>query len=215
MRTMKYDFHTHSKYSTDGRSEPESMVKSAIKKGLSGIAVTDHNTIKGGVEAKKYETTDFEVIVGSEIMTDRGEVIGLFLSEEIKSRSFGDVVNEIKDQNGFVVVPHPFDTIRGKSIFPKEEDARLIDNIEVFNSRCVFKGYNKKAKDFAGKSGVNIIAGSDAHFLREIGTGGVATESSDVYEAVLKGDFKVFGKRSPPINLGLSEILRFWKMMKE
>ncbi|KAF5088894.1 PHP domain-containing protein [Methanobacterium aggregans] len=212
---MKYDFHTHSKYSTDGRSEPESMVKSAIKKGLSGIAVTDHNTIKGGVEAKKYETTDFEVIVGSEIMTDRGEVIGLFLSEEIKSRSFSDVVNEIKDQNGFVVVPHPFDTIRGKSIFPKEEDARLIDNIEVFNSRCVFKGYNKKAKDFAGKSGVNIIAGSDAHFLREIGTGGVATESSDVYEAVLKGDFKVFGKRSPPINLGLSEILRFWKMMKE
>ena len=64
------------------------MVKKAIEQGLSGIAVTDHNTIRGGVEAKKYETSDFEVIVGSEIMTDRGEVIGLFLSEEVKSKSF-------------------------------------------------------------------------------------------------------------------------------
>lgn len=212
---MKYDFHTHSKYSTDGHAEPELMVREAIKSGLSGIAVTDHNTVRGGVEAKKYETSDFKVIVGSEIMTDRGEVIGLFLSEEIKSRSFRNVVDEIKDQNGFVVVPHPFDTIRGKSIFPKEGDTRFIDNVEVFNSRCVLSRYNKKAEDFAGKKGVNIIAGSDAHFLREIGSGGVVTESEDIYEAVAKGDFKVFGKRSHPINLGLSEILRFWKMFKE
>lgn len=212
---MKYDFHTHSKYSADGHPEPEVMVKKAIKQGLSGIAVTDHNTIRGGVEAKKYETSNFEVIVGSEIMTDRGEVIGLFLSEEIKSRSFRDVLDEIKDQNGFVVVPHPFDTIRGKSVFPKKEDARLIDNMEVFNSRCVLEDYNKKAEDFAGKNGVSIIAGSDAHFLREIGSGGVVTECEDIYEAVAKGDFKVFGRRSTPLNLGLSEILRFWKMLKE
>lgn len=212
---MKYDFHTHSKYSADGQGEPELMVKKAIEQGLSGIAVTDHNTIRGGVEAKKYETSDFEVIVGSEIMTDRGEVIGLFLSEEVKYRSFMEVVDEIKDQNGFVVVPHPFDTIRGKSVFPKEEDVRFIDNMEVFNSRCVLTNYNKKAEDFAGKNAVNIIAGSDAHFLREIGSGGVVTESEDIYEAVAKGDFKVFGRRSAPVNLGLSEILRFWKMLRE
>ena len=212
---MKYDFHTHSKYSADGRGETELMVKKAIAQGLSGIAVTDHNTIRGGVEAKKYETSDFEVIVGSEIMTDRGEVIGLFLSEEVKYRSFMEVVDEIKDQNGFVVVPHPFDTIRGKSVFPKEEDVRFIDNMEVFNSRCVLTNYNKKAEDFAGKNAVNIIAGSDAHFLREIGSGGVVTESEDIYEAVAKGDFKVFGIRSAPVNLGLSEILRFWKMLRE
>jgi len=212
---MKYDFHTHSKYSADGRGEPELMVKKAIEQGLSGIAVTDHNTIRGGVEAKKYETSDFEVIVGSEIMTDRGEVIGLFLSEEVKSKSFMDVVDEIKDQNGFVVVPHPFDTIRGKSVFPKEEDVRFIDNMEVFNSRCVLTNYNKKAANFAGKNAVNIIAGSDAHFLREIGSGGVVTESENIYEAVAKGDFKVFGRRSTPVNLGLSEILRFWKMLIE
>jgi len=212
---MKYDFQTHSKYSADGRGEPELMVKKAIEQGLSGIAVTDHNTIRGGVEAKKYETSDFEVIVGSEIMTDRGEVIGLFLSEEVKSKSFMDVVDEIKDQNGFVVVPHPFDTIRGKSVFPKEEDVRFIDNMEVFNSRCVLTNYNKKAANFAGKNAVNIIAGSDAHFLREIGSGGVVTESENIYEAVAKGDFKVFGRRSTPVNLGLSEILRFWKMLIE
>lgn len=85
---MKYDLHVHSKYSVDGYVEPEVIVKTAQKRGLSGVAVTDHNTIKGGLKAKKYETEDLRVIVGSEIETNRGEVIGLFLSEEIKSHLF-------------------------------------------------------------------------------------------------------------------------------
>ena len=82
---MKYDFHTHSKYSADGYIEPKIMVKIAAKVGLSGIAVTDHNTIKGGLTAKKYENDKIQVIVGSEILTDKGEIIGIFLTEEIKS----------------------------------------------------------------------------------------------------------------------------------
>ena len=72
---MRYDLHSYSKYSSDGFSEPKMMVKTASKLGLSGIAVTDHNTIKGGLEAKKYETKEFQVFVGSEIKTDHGEVI--------------------------------------------------------------------------------------------------------------------------------------------
>lgn len=81
---MKYDFHTHTKYSADGYVEPKILVKVAAKVGLTGIAVTDHNTINGGLEAKKYENNEIEVIVGSEILTDKGEVIGIFLTEEIK-----------------------------------------------------------------------------------------------------------------------------------
>jgi predicted metal-dependent phosphoesterase TrpH len=81
---MKYDFHTHTKYSADGYIEPKILVKVAAKVGLTGIAVTDHNTIKGGLEAKKYENNEIEVIVGSEILTDKGEVIGIFLTEEIR-----------------------------------------------------------------------------------------------------------------------------------
>ena len=85
---MKFDFHTHSKYSSDGYVDPKILVKVAAKVGLSGIAVTDHNTIKGGLEAKKYENNEIEVIVGSEILTDKGEIIGIFLTDEINSKNF-------------------------------------------------------------------------------------------------------------------------------
>ncbi|HEX7467577.1 MAG TPA: PHP domain-containing protein, partial [Methanobacterium sp.] len=88
---MKFDFHTHSKYSSDGYVDPKILVKVAAKVGLSGIAITDHNTIKGGLEAKKYENNEIEVIVGSEILTDKGEIIGIFLTDEINSKNFFDV----------------------------------------------------------------------------------------------------------------------------
>jgi predicted metal-dependent phosphoesterase TrpH len=96
---MKYDLHTHTKYSSDGFIEPKKIVKTAMRRGLSGIAITDHDTIKGSLEAKKYETDEFHVICGSEISTERGEVIGLFLSDEIKSHRFSDVVDQIKEQD--------------------------------------------------------------------------------------------------------------------
>ena len=147
---MKYDLHSHSKYSSDGILDPQKIIKVAIKKGLDGIAVTDHNTIRGGLEAKEYETNEFKVIIGSEVMTNKGEVIGLFLSEEIKSNNFYDVVDEIKAQNGIVVLPHPFDEWRNAS-FPVKEDAKYIDNIEIFNSRCVREKYNHNAREFAKK----------------------------------------------------------------
>ena len=71
---MKYDFHTHTKYSADGYINPKTLVKVADKAGLTGVAVTDHNTIKGGLEAKKYGNKNIEVIVGSEILTDKGRL---------------------------------------------------------------------------------------------------------------------------------------------
>ena len=88
---MKYDLHIHSKYSSDGVLDPEKIVKIAAKRGLNGVAITDHNTIIGGLKAKNYETEDFKVIVGSEISTERGEIIGLFLKEEIKPGNVQEV----------------------------------------------------------------------------------------------------------------------------
>ncbi len=208
---MKYDFHTHSKYSIDGYIDPKIIVKIAAKVGLSGIAVTDHNTIKGGIVAKKYENNDIEVIVGSEILTDKGEIIGIFLTEEIKSKHFIDVIDEIKAQNGIVVVPHPFDAIRNTSIHPNSEDAHFIDSVEVFNSRCMRQIYNELARIYATDNDLNIIAGSDAHFENEIGNAGVRTESDNIKEAVFNGDFSVFGKRSNIINPVTTKLLKIWR----
>lgn len=208
---MKYDLHTHSKYSPDGRMEPETLVKTAIKQGLSGIAVTDHNTIEGGLKAKEFEKEDFEVVVGSEIATNRGEIIGLFLSEEIVSRNFLEVIDEIRKQGGFVVFPHPFDELRGNGVKPGDDDAKLVDYIETFNSRCFRSKYNKRAYEYAKKHYLKTLAGSDAHFTHEIGNAGVITDSNDLYNAFRWGNFTIFGKGSSILNLGLTKVLKIWR----
>ena len=82
---MRLDLHVHSKYSSDGYHHPKDIVRAARLKGLDGIAITDHNTIKGAIVASKHTTPDFTVIVGAEIATERGEIMGLFLTEEISA----------------------------------------------------------------------------------------------------------------------------------
>ncbi len=211
---MKYDLHIHSKYSPDGFLIPEKIVKIAKKKGLDGFAITDHNTIKGGIKAKEYETMDLRVIVGSEIKTERGEIIGLFLSKEIKSGDFEGVISEIKDQDGIVIIPHPFDELRHSAFHPTENDLKFIDAVEVFNSRCVSQRYNKKARNFAKENGLAITAGSDGHFANEIGKGGIITEEDDLKKAIIKNNIEVFGRRSSLVNHGFTKVLKLWRKIK-
>jgi len=211
---MKYDLHIHSKYSSDGILDPEKIVKIATKRGLNGIAITDHNTIKGGLEAKKYENEDFTVIVGSEISTERGEIIGLFLEEEVKSKDVQEVVSEIKVQNGIIIIPHPFDELRHSAFHPAEGDAKFIDCIEGFNSRCVYQKYNKKAVEFAMKHNLTITAGSDAHFAWEIGNAFILAESSsdeELRRKIMKKETTFKGKLSNPLNHGLTKVLKLWR----
>ena len=212
---MRYDLHIHSKYSSDGVLDPKKIVKIAIKRKLDGIAITDHNTIKGGLETKKYEQADFQVIVGSEIMTERGEVIGLFLTEEIRSTDIQDVISEIKDQNGIVIVPHPFDEMRHSAVHPGEEDVKLIDCIEGFNSRCIRGKYNRNAVEFAMKHNLTIVAGSDAHFSNEIGNAGIIAETEDVTEdirdLIMTNNIAIFGIRSSFVNHIGTKMLKLWR----
>jgi predicted metal-dependent phosphoesterase TrpH len=210
----KFDLHIHSSYSSDGVVDTKTIVKVAMKRHLDGVAITDHNTIKGGLNAKNYETKDFKVIVGSEIMTDKGEVIGLFLSEEIKSKNLIDVIYEIKAQNGIIVIPHPFDEMRSSALYPNEECASLVDCIEGFNSRCIFQKYNEKAIEYANKHYLPIVAGSDAHFANEIGNAGIVTYCDDLLEAVMKNDIDIFGTRSMLINHVFTKGLKKWRKVK-
>jgi predicted metal-dependent phosphoesterase TrpH len=205
---MKYDLHSHSKYSSDGILNPEKIVKIARKRGLSGIAVTDHDTIKGGLEAKKYETDNFKVIIGSEVSTTRGEVIGLFLEQEIKSKNFKEVIDEIKAQDGIIVVPHPFDEMRSSTFHIEKKDLKKINSIEIFNSRCVYNKYNHKAELFAKSNKLGVTGGSDAHFTNEIGNAGIIIENDDVRNSILKNDLTVFGKRSTPLNHVLTKMVK-------
>ena len=197
---MKIDMHIHSKYSYDGVLEPEEIVRIAKQRGLSGIAITDHNTIRGGQEAKQYETPDFKVIVGAEIMTEKGEISGLFLSREIESRSSKEVIAEIKGQGGMIIVPHPFDRLRRSAFHITGEYVGLVDAIEGFNSRCVFQSDNTKALEFAAQYGLPVVGGSDAHYANEIGLAGVIIHSDDISRAIIQSELSLLGKRSSVLN---------------
>lgn len=194
---MIFDLHVHSRCSPRcGYMQPEEIVKTAIKKGLDGIAVTDHNTIAGGIRAKAFETRDFRVIVGSEVLTDRGEVIGLFLSEEVAPGNFEDVVAAIRDQGGFVILPHPFDRLRSTALHPQPADVGQIDAVEGFNARCIFQADNLTAAEFGREHNLAVVAGSDAHFPGEIGRAGIRTENDDLEECIRSRDFQTLGSRS-------------------
>jgi predicted metal-dependent phosphoesterase TrpH len=185
---MKIDLHIHSKYSKDSLLEPEKIISMAKKKGLGGIAVTDHNTIKGGLTANNIDK-EF-VIVGAELRTEYGDVVGLFLNEEIKSNTFIEVVEEIKDQDGLVVLAHPF---RKGIKFPADL-LQHVDAIEGFNARSP-KDLNGKAKELARSFGMPTTAGSDAHLGFEIGRGRTIV-NSEVKEALRTGKTKIEGEES-------------------
>jgi len=168
---LKYDLHNHTKYSPCSNLDPKILLKAAKKNGMNGIAITDHNTIKGAVKAKKLnKDKDFEVIVGSEIRTNYGDVLCYYVNKGIKSREFFSVIDEVKKQNGLVVIPHPFRTSSnpkhsfGYSI---EKIKNKIDGIECFNARMM-PGNNEKAQKIAKKLKVAGTGGSDAHFNFEI-----------------------------------------------
>ena len=195
--TLNFDLHIHSIYSRDAILKPERIIKIAKKKGLSGIAVTDHDTIKGALKTKSVAFDNFMVIVGAEVQTDKGEIIGLFLNDEIKSRIFVEVIDEIKDQDGITVLPHPY---RNRLSNPRDL-LEKVDLIEGLNARTS-KELNYRAQSLAKNFGLPITAGSDAHTPFEIGRAQTIIQGreaifDDIKDYLLKGEVAIIGKESP------------------
>ena len=199
---IKADLHLHTIYSGDSRSRLEQIIARCNEVGINCIAVTDHNTIAGAVEMRK--TAPFKVIVGEEIHTSNGEVIGYFLTQEIpKGLTATETVRRIKEQGGVVAVPHPFDRLRGSAIQRSALEAILpdVDIIEVLNARSILRRYNTMAGQLAQKHGLAASAGSDAHTLGEIGAAYVEMPDfngrDDFLQALRQG--KIMGQVSPRI----------------
>jgi predicted metal-dependent phosphoesterase TrpH/glycosyltransferase involved in cell wall biosynthesis len=171
------DLHLHTSWSHDCAIEPAELIEHALEQGLGAIAVTDHNVFGGALEtAELARGTQLTVILGEEIKTDgQGEVIGLFLSEEIpRGMSFTDTIAAIRDQGGLVYLPHPFDRLHA---IPDAATLRRhlgeIDVFEVYNARLLFEAYNDEALRYARKYNLTMGAGSDAHVLQGVATGGL------------------------------------------
>lgn len=202
---MKIDLHCHSYYSHDGTSSPERLIKTALEKGLDGIALTDHKTTAGWEEAiKAAKKLKAVLILGQEIKTKLGDVLGLFLKKEVKSKELMAVIKEIKEQDGIVILPHPFYPLKSfKGDILKYKD--LIDGIEIFNAKSILSLANKKAARFAQKYNLATIAGSDAHYYKNVGDAyTLAEEAKNLAEfkaAILKKQTKIEGKISSPLSL--------------
>jgi predicted metal-dependent phosphoesterase TrpH/glycosyltransferase involved in cell wall biosynthesis len=172
------DLHMHTSWSHDCSVEVDELLDCAEEQGLGAIAVTDHNAFGGALEAvEKAQGRNLFVIPGEEIKTDnQGEVIGLFLRDEIpRGMPFADTVAAIRAQGGLVYLPHPFDR-RHAIPDPATLHRHLaeIDVFEVYNARLLFETYNDEALRFARKYNLTMGAGSDAHVLPGVGTGAMS-----------------------------------------
>jgi predicted metal-dependent phosphoesterase TrpH len=171
------DLHMHTTWSHDCSIDVDELLDHAEAEGLGAIAVTDHNVFGGALEAvERARGRKLIVIPGEEVKTDgQGEVIGLFLREEIpRGMSFGETVDAIRGQGGLVYVPHPFDRLHAiPDPATLHRHLAEIDVFEVYNARLLFEGYNDEALRFARKYNLTAGAGSDAHVLQGVGTGAV------------------------------------------
>jgi hypothetical protein len=175
-KQYRYDLHVHSKYSKDSLMDLKTIYKIGMKKGLSGLAITDHNSFKVHQKLNKNILGDnnFFIIPGMEIKTlDFGDILALFITEPIKSRFVQEVFDEIISQNGFIIIPHPYK--RRNTISNKIMDR--IHALEIFNSRISME-LNLKAQKMQIKKKKLFTVGSDAHISREIGMAYIELESN-------------------------------------
>jgi predicted metal-dependent phosphoesterase TrpH len=193
----------HTRYSTDSISSPEKVVQRCLEIGINCLAVTDHDTISGALEVKRI--APFTVIIGEEVLTSCGEIIGLFLTEEIPRRlSPEETVARIKSQGGLVCIPHPFDRFRPHSRLRRNALEKVIpdiDLIEVFNSRTFLSQDSARALQFAQTHGLPGTVGSDAHVVREIGRSFMELpEFNDAEQFRLAlGQGEIFRRRTSPL----------------
>jgi predicted metal-dependent phosphoesterase TrpH len=183
------DLHMHTNWSHDCSIGVDELLDHAEAEGLGAIAITDHNVFGGALEAVA-KATDRKLIVipGEEVKTDgQGEVIGLFLKEEIpRGMSFAETTEAIRAQGGLVYVPHPFDRLHSiPDPATLHRSLAEIDIFEVYNARLLFEAYNDEALRFARKYNLTAGAGSDAHVLQGVGTGAVRMRRFDGPEEFL------------------------------
>jgi len=182
------DLHMHTEHSHDCAVPVDALLDYAEAQGLGAIAITDHNVFSGALEAVELaRRRQLVVIPGEEVKTESGEVIGLFLEREIpRGMSMGETIAAIREQNGVVYLPHPFDrlhTIADAGTLHRH--LADIDVFEVYNARLLFEGFNDEALRFARKYNLTMGAGSDAHVLQGVGTGLVRMRAFETPEEFL------------------------------
>jgi predicted metal-dependent phosphoesterase TrpH len=174
------DLHCHTNASFDSLSSPRKVVEAAATRGLTHLAVTDHDRIEGALWARDAAPEGLMVIVGEEIRTADGDLIALFLEEAVEPhRPARETIEAVRAQGGLVGIPHPFDRFRGSMLTdPRlEAIAQLVDWVEAHNARIVGGSGNERAQQFARDMGLPGVAVSDAHSVLEVGVAYTALDT--------------------------------------
>ena len=166
------DLHCHTRASFDCLSAPKAVVRAAAERGLTHLAITDHDRIDGALEAREAAPAGLTVIVGEEVKTREGDLICLFLERAIPpGLSAAETIAAAREQGGLVGIPHPFDRLRGSLLRNARAADALgsqVDWVETHNARLVGHG-NERAARYARELGLPGVAVSDAHSVMEVG----------------------------------------------
>ena len=211
---LKADFHIHSLYSMDCSTTLEQIIGTCREKQINCIAIADHGSIEGAL--KMQGLAPFTVVVAEEVLTTRGEIMGMFLKELVPSGlSMEESIRRIKEQGGLLCAQHPYDKFRADALKSEvmDEIAGQIDLVEVFNARNPLLGSSRRAQKFAREHRLPGTAGSDAHSAHEIGNAYVEMPEfkgkEDFLPALSQG--KVFGHRGSP----LSHFASLWSRLRK
>jgi predicted metal-dependent phosphoesterase TrpH len=222
---FKYDFHIHSKYSRDSEAPLKDILRVAVEKKLSGIAICDHDEVIGGLKAleivkenpDKYE--NLVVISGTEVSTSKGHMLVLGVTEKIPPfMTPEETTDYARDLNAVSIIAHPYRAAAHGIGYIKGVGA---DAAETFNSKCITNGANKKARLEAEKIGMPQVGGSDAHIAELVGQGYTLVDieintQENVFDAILRGKTIPGGEKTPAgitLNQMRKNIIRRTRLM--
>jgi len=173
VRRAFIDLHCHTNASFDSLADPAAVARAAVRRGLTHLAVTDHDRIDGAIRARETAPPELTIIVGEEVKTTDGDLIAVFLREVVPPGSSAvETIAAIREQGGLVGVPHPFDRLRGfgrRSGAELESIAHLVDWVEAYNARVIGGTANEKAALFAREHNLPGVGASDSHTVLEVG----------------------------------------------
>ena len=174
------DLHCHTSASFDSLADPLKVVRAARDRGITHLAITDHDRIDGALRARDAGIEGITVLIGEEVKTTGGDLICVFLHEAIApGLSPAETIALAREQGALVGIPHPFDRSRG-SMGRTEDEIRalvgLVDWVETYNARVVGGRANEKAAALARSAGIPGVAVSDAHSILEVGVAATRLE---------------------------------------
>ncbi|MDM8005524.1 MAG: PHP domain-containing protein [Phycisphaerae bacterium] len=165
MGLVKTVFHIHTDYSDDSNLSVDCLADEAVERGVGCVAVTDHDSIEGAIGLAETAGDDLRVIVGEEVSTRDGHLIGLFLRDLVEpGMSVRQTAEAIRQQGGLVVVPHPYNRLFDCSLGDRVYDILdLIDAVEVANAQNLSPLPNRRSARFARRHGFPAVVGTDVH----------------------------------------------------